>query len=75
MDSVYETNLKLYELEEQLAKADFFRANKSCIINFRKILSLKTDFDRQIRVTLINQEQLIVSRQYAEYVKQRLGVK
>ena len=75
MDSVYETNLKLYELEEQLTKADFFRASKSCIINFRKIVSLKADFDWRIRVTLSNQEQLIVSRQYAEYVKQRLGVK
>lgn len=75
MDSVYETGLKLYELEEQLVKADFFRANKSCIINFRKIVSLKADFDRRIRVTLTNKEQLIVSRQYAEYVKQRLGVK
>lgn len=75
IDSVYETNLKLYELEEQLAKADFFRANKSCIINFRQIVSLKADVDRRIRVTLSNKEQLIVSRQYAEYVKQRLGVK
>lgn len=75
LDSVYETNLKLYELEEELAKADFFRANKSCIINFRQIVSLKADVDRRIRVTLTNKEQLIVSRQYAEYVKQRLGVK
>lgn len=75
MDSVYETNLRLYELEEQLASANFFRANKSCIINFREIVSLKADLDRRIRVTLTNKEQLIVSRQYAEYVKQRLGVK
>ncbi|MBD5464565.1 MAG: LytTR family transcriptional regulator [Lachnospiraceae bacterium] len=75
MDSVYETNLRLYELEEQLACADFFRANKSCIINFREIVSLKADLDRRIRVTLTNKEQLVVSRQYAEYVKQRLGVK
>lgn len=75
MDEVYETNLKLYELEEQLKKTDFFRANKSCIINFRQIVSLKADVDRRIRVTLTNKEQLIVSRQYAEAVKQRLGVK
>lgn len=75
MDSVFETNLKLYELEEQLAGANFFRANKSCIINFRQIVSLKSDLDRRIRITLTNKEQLIVSRQYAENVKQRLGVK
>lgn len=74
-DSVYETNLHLYELEEQLAKADFFRANKSCIINFKQILSLKSDINRKLRATMSNGEQLMISRQYADYVKERLGVK
>ena len=74
-DEVYETNLKLYELEEQLSRADFFRANKSCVINFRKISSLKTYIDRKIQVTMDNGEQLIISRQYTPYVKERLGVK
>jgi len=31
-DDVYETPLKLYELEEQLESSDFFRAGKSIII-------------------------------------------
>lgn len=74
-DSVYETNLHLYELEEQLAKVDFFRANKSCIINFKQISSLKADIDRKLRATMSNGEQLMISRQYADYVKERLGVK
>ncbi|WP_099467157.1 LytTR family DNA-binding domain-containing protein [Konateibacter massiliensis] len=74
-DSVYETNLHLYELEEQLTKADFFRANKSCIINFKQIVSLKADMDRKLRATMSNGEQLMISRQYADYVKERLGVK
>ncbi len=30
---VYETKLKLYELEERLAGTDFFRASKSTVIN------------------------------------------
>lgn len=34
---VYETPLRLYELEQQLPNADFFRANKSCIIGMRHI--------------------------------------
>lgn len=74
-DCVYETSLHLYELEEQLAKADFFRANKSCIINFKQISSLKSDINRRLRATMSNGEQLIISRQYADYVKERLGVK
>ena len=72
---VYETDLKLYELEEQLEDADFFRANKSCIINFRHIASLKSELNRRLLVTLTNGEKLIVSRQYAEYMKEKLGVR
>lgn len=71
---VYESGLRLYELEEQLLQSDFFRANKSCIINFRHIASLKADLDRRLLVTMSNGEKLVVSRQYAEAVKQKLGV-
>jgi DNA-binding LytR/AlgR family response regulator len=70
---VYETQLKLYELEEQLAASDFFRASKSCIINFNQIHSLKPDITRFI-VTMNNGEKLIVSRQYASSIKKKLGV-
>lgn len=70
-DNYYETDLKLYELEEQY---EFFRASKSCIINLKYINSLKADFDRKIKVTMENNEKLIVSRQYAVGLKERLGV-
>lgn len=71
---IYESNLKLYELEIQLEDAGFFRSGKSCILNMKHIRSLKADFDRRIRVTMENGEQLIVSRQYAEMLKKKLGV-
>ncbi len=71
-DEFYETSLKLYELEEEF---EFFRGSKSCIINLKYIKSLKSDFDRKIRVTMENDEILIVSRQYAVELKSLLGVK
>lgn len=71
----YETNLKLYELENQLEEVGFLRVGKSCVLNLRHIKSLKADFDRRIRVSMENGEQLIVSRQYADELKKRLGVK
>lgn len=74
-DKVFETNLKMYELEEQLAEVGFYRINKSSLVNLKNISSLKAEFDRKIRVTLINGEQLIVSRQYADDFRIRLGVK
>lgn len=72
---VYESDLRLYELEAQLEEAGFFRANKSCQMHLKWIKSLKADIDRRIRVTMENGEQIIVSRQYAEGLKRKLGVK
>lgn len=71
---VYESDFKLYELEQQLMECGFFRASKSCLIQLRYVKSLKTDINRKIRVTLENGEQIMVSRQYAELLKKRLGV-
>ena len=70
---VYESSLKLYELEAQLSSNDFFRAGKSSIINFNKIKSLKSDMDGRIIVVMENKEKLIVSKQYAAFIKSKLG--
>jgi len=72
---VYETTLKLYELEERLSVNDFLRANKSCIINFNQIKSIKADLDGKLLVTMNNDEKLYISRQYASNFKIKLGVK
>ncbi len=74
-EDVYECSFKLYELEQQLDTCGFFRASKSCLIQLKYIHSLKMDLNRKIRVTLENGEQIMVSRQYAEELKKKLGVK
>ena len=74
-EDCFESKLKLYEMEERLEESGFFRASKSCLVQLRRIRSLKNDMDRKIKLTLENGEQLIVSRQYAEELKRRLGVK
>ncbi len=70
---VYETPLRLYELEERLESCDFFRASKSSIINFNQIQSLKSEFGGTMQVTMTNGECLNVSRQYAKTIKEKLG--
>lgn len=72
---MYESDLKLYELEQQLEECGFFRASKSCLVQLGYIKSLRADINRKIRVTLENDEQLVVSRQYAEALKKKLGLK
>ncbi len=71
----YESNLKLYEYEQQLCEKDFIRISKQSILNLRKVKSLRSDINRKIRVTLINDEQIIVSRMYSDELRNRLGVK
>ena len=73
-DTVYESKLKLYEIEARLCESGFIRANKSCLIQIRQIKSLRSDIDRRIRVTFESGEQILVSRQYVDELKKRLGV-
>ena len=71
----FESKLKLYEIEEMLCHGSFLRISKACLVNLKYIRSLKSELDRKIRLTLENGEQIIVSRQYADELKHRLGVK
>lgn len=71
----FESKLKLYEIEEQLCSCGFLRISKSCLVHLKYIRSLRAELDRKIRLTLENGEQIIVSRQYADELKHRLGVK
>jgi len=71
-NAVYETPLRLYELLERLSQDDFFRASKSCIINFNKITSLRPDFGGRLILTMENGEKLTVSRQFVPDVKKKL---
>ena len=73
-EAVYESKLKLYEMEERLMHSGFFRVSKSCLVHLRFIKSLKNDVARKLRLTSENGEQILVSRQYAEEIKKRLGV-
>ncbi|MCX4340609.1 MAG: LytTR family DNA-binding domain-containing protein [Lachnospiraceae bacterium] len=74
-DDVYESDFPLYELERQLTEYGFFRVSKSFLIHLPSIQSLKADINRRIRITMVNGEQIIASRQYADGLKKRLGVK
>lgn len=71
---VYETRLRLYELEERLAGTDFFRATKSTIINLARVESLSPAFSGRFEVCMKNGEKLIVSRQYVPLLKEKLGL-
>ena len=74
-NDIFETSLKLNEIEEMFFNTGFFRISKSQIVNISKIQSLCPDFGSRIDLTLKNCERLIVSRQYSKLLKERLGIK
>ena len=74
-DQMYNADMRLYEFENMLSSKGFFKVSKSCLVNLKKIRSLKADVNRRIRVTMENGEQIVVSRMYADELRKRLGIK
>ncbi len=63
-EGVYQTRLRLYELEEQLTSWEFVRVSKSAIVNFGQVRSLRPDFGGRMRLTMSNGEVVVANRQY-----------
>lgn len=70
--AVYESALRLYELEDGLRDLDFLRVGRSCIINFRHVRSVRPELGGRWLVTMDNGEQVGVSRQYAGELNAKL---
>ena len=73
-EGVYESRLRLYELEERLAGRDFIRVSKSAIVNFDRVKSLRPDFGGRLRLTMSNGEVVAANRQYVPAIKKKLGL-
>ena len=71
-ESVYESALRLYELEDSLAGLDFLRISRSAIVNFRCIRSIRPELGGRLLVTMEGGERLYVSRQYAAAWREKL---
>nr|WP_184092257.1 LytTR family DNA-binding domain-containing protein [Anaerocolumna cellulosilytica] len=72
--SIYESKLKLYEIEVEYVNTDFFRASKSVILNISKIKSLSPAFSGRFEALLFNDEKIVISKQYVPALKKKLGI-
>ena len=73
-EDVFDVKGRLYDIEERLRHTDFFRASKSTIINLSKVENFSPGFNGRFEACLENGEKLIVSRQYAAGLKEKLGL-
>ena len=73
-DSVYETSETLQLIESKFINFGFLRIGKSQVVNLQHVRNLKNLLNSRVELTLNNNEKLIVSRHYAQLLKNRLGL-
>ena len=70
----YEATARLYKIEESLQNLKFARVSKTVIANLRKMRCIMPAQNSRLVATLINDEKIVVSRQYVSEIKRKLGV-
>ena len=72
--TVYQSDMKLYELERDLPDTGFTRINKSCIMSISKLQKVKGQINGRLLATLSNGEKLIINRSYVQEIKRKLNI-
>ena len=60
--------MRLYQLEEKLKGDRMKRASKSVVINLRQIVSVRPALNGRLYAKMVNEEEILISRQYAKEV-------
>ena len=68
---MYESDLKLYELETLLKGTHFIRISKNMIVNVTYIESVRALFNGKFEALLTNGEKVIVNRHYVKAFKEK----
>lgn len=69
---VYRTELRLYQLAEDLGNLGFVQISKSCILNINTLEYIKPLLNSRMEATLKNGEILHINRKYLNALKQAL---
>ena len=69
---VYEMKMRLYEIEEEFQDHHFIRCSKSMIINLNQVDSVRPAINGRFLAKMDNEEEVIISRQYAKSVKKAI---
>ncbi len=69
-----ESQLRLYELEQQLSGTSFQRISKTCIMNLYHLECVSPQLDGRFEAKLENGEKIIINRHYVKAFKQKFGI-
>ncbi|MGL5068761.1 MAG: LytTR family DNA-binding domain-containing protein [Sarcina sp.] len=70
----FEVKMKLYEIEELLARTSFVRVSKFTIVNVKKIKNIELFFNGSLIINLSNGKKETISRRYVKQVKEFIGM-
>ncbi len=70
--AVYRTELRLYQLMEQLSPWGFIQVSKSCIINLNMLSGIRPLLNSRLEATLKNGERINVTRKYIAGIRSKL---
>jgi DNA-binding LytR/AlgR family response regulator len=72
--AVFQSRLRLYELEELLTSGDFLRISKQTIVNVPKIREIAPAGGGRFTALLDNNEKVIIARSFVPGLKRRFGI-
>jgi DNA-binding LytR/AlgR family response regulator len=68
-DGVYRSELRLYQLLENLPGGDFVQVSKSCLVNIGALESVRTLLNSRMEGVLTSGEKITISRTYIPGIK------
>lgn len=71
--TVYHTELRLYQVIDELTQIGFVQISKSCILNLNVLESIKPMINSRLEAVLKNGERLNVTRKYLTDIRTKLN--
>ena len=71
-EEIFQSNYRLYEIEELLSDSGFVRVSKATILNIEKLTGIKTMVNSRLEAMLSNGESVCVTRKYLKEIKEAL---
>lgn len=70
--SIYLSDLRLYQLIDELIDVGFVRVSKSCIMNINMLDSIRTMINSKMEATLSNGERICITRKFIPCIRKKL---
>lgn len=66
---VYRSEMRLYQMEQELRKYEFVKVSRSCLLNINELVHIETLANRRLEAELTNGEKIVISRTYIGEIK------